>query len=414
MPRAVWEQLLRDVEDLKRGRGTGAATNAAPTNADAVSGAPSTEVPPADVDGSASPTEAAAGGADATGSRNYLLLPDISFIGNVRGLLSSDRRAEDRSTLRLSEGELSIQGQVYPNVTANAFLVAAPGEDEPLGIEEGYLNFIGLRKNLNVTLGRKFVPFGRTGEQHPHSWLYSRQLAPRRNLIGEENLVGDGALFRYLLPTGKKLYANLDVGLFSGEGAGEVSSAPFGEETPVGPGASFTNRFLSARLWGGLALGPQQELELGVSHARGRARVDDDSGATLGEGRNALNGVDISFRRFSGVNKRLLLRAEYFRSSPTGPLQAALRRASGYYGLANLRFNRYNDVGLLYENSGFPQISANGAREKALSLIYTRQFTEQFYTRLHLTRGRSPGDGSFHAAYLQFVFGIGPHTHNLE
>jgi hypothetical protein len=127
-----------------------------------------------------------------------------------------------------------------------------------------------------------------------------------------------------------------------------------------------------------------------------------------------LNGVDISFRRFGAGAKRLLLRGEYFRSTPTGGLDAAFKRASGYYGLANLRFNRYNDVGLLYENTGFPQIAAGGAREKALSLIYTRQFTERFYTRLHLTRGNSPGAGGYNAAFLQFVFGLGPHSHNLE
>lgn len=432
VPRAVWEKLLRDVEDLKRQRATTGAGSGSPG-----SGLPN-EVPPSGVDdgtsegqpdagatgsggsGAGGTAEVAGGGASggAGGSgaegRNYLLLPDISFIGNVNGALSSDRRQEGRNTLRFTEGELGIQGQVYPNVAVSAFIVGSPVEGEALQFEEGYLNFIGLRKNLNVTLGRKFVPFGRTGEQHPHSWLYARQLLPRRNLLAGENIVGDGALFRYLLPTGKKLFANLDVGIFNGEGPGTVSSSPFGEESPQGSGAAFYDRFYSARLWSGLALSENQELELGFSYAKGRGQIDNDAGTTLGVGRNTLNGVDLSFRRFLGVNKRLLLRTEYFRSTPTAGLDTAFGRASGYYGLANLRFDKFNDVGLLYENSGFPQLSAQGAREKALSLIFTRQFTEQFYTRLHLTRGDSPGQGNYNAAYLQFVFGIGPHTHNLE
>jgi len=53
---------------------------------------------------------------------------------------------------------------------------------------------LGVRKNLNIIAGRKFAPFGRTGEQHPHSWFYARQLIPRRNLVSEENLAGGGLL----------------------------------------------------------------------------------------------------------------------------------------------------------------------------------------------------------------------------
>jgi len=419
VPRAVWEKLLRDVEDLKRGRGAGSSPASGSAGA-ALPGAPPSSVD----DGTAEPSAGApnAGGvapvstegdANSSGNRNYLLLPDISFIGNVNGALSSDRRQERRGTLRFTEGEIGIQGSVYPNVNVNAFIVASPVTNEPFQVEEGNISFVGIRKNLNVILGRKFVPFGRSGEQHPHSWLYARQLLPRRSLLAEENIVGDGALFRYLLPTGK-FYTNLDVGVFTGGGAGQVSSSPFGNQSPQGPGASFTDRFTSARLWSGVAVGERQELEAGLSYAAGRAQVGDELGTALGRGRNTLSGVDLSFRRFMGATKRLLLRTEYFGSNPSGGLTTNFRRANGYYGLANYRFDKFNDIGLLYENSGFPQISSNGAREKDLSLILTRQFTEQFYTRLHLTRGDSPGHGGFNAAFLQFVFGIGPHTHNLE
>jgi hypothetical protein len=404
VPRAVWEQLLRDVEELKRARPAVASPTAPVTTTP-----PTVEAPEPSTEAPAETVAAPSGGEE--GKRNYLLLPDISFIGNVRGVLSSDRRDEERGSLRLSEGEIGIQGSVYPNVNATAYLVAAPGEDEPLGIEEGYLSFLGARKNLSVLVGRKFVPFGRTGEQHPHSWLYARQLLPRRNIIAGENLVGDGVLLRYLLPTGRA-FTHLDVGLFNGEGAGEVSADPFGDALPSGPGAGFTQRFASARLWSGIPLGASQELELGASYARGRSQIDDDSGATLGEGRNTLSGFDVSYRRFGTGDKRLLLRGEYFRSTPYGGLAAAASRASGYYGLANYRFSKRADLGLLYENSGFPQ--APGSRESATSLIYTRRYNEQFYIRAQATRGDSPGQGSYTQAVLQFVFGIGPHSHNLE
>ena len=347
----------------------------------------------------------AGGQLNVSGNRNYLLLPDISFVGQAKGIVSSDKRDEDRNALRLTEGELAIQGFVYPNVAANAFIVGAPAEDEPFQIEEGFLNFIGARKNLNILVGRKFIPFGRTGEQHSHSWLYARQLLPFQNLVSEEALTGNGALFRYLLPTGK-IYTNLDVGIWQGTGAGEVGSDPFGTTRPVGTGASFSGNFQTARLWSGIPLGTKQELELGASYARGGASAVDEDGNELAGGRNTLQGLDISYRKFSGAYKRLLLRSEYYRSRPSNGLESAFNSASGYYGLANYRFNRFNDIGLLYENSGFPQ--APGERENATSLIFTRRLTEQFHTRLQLTRGDSPFGGSCDRAILQFVFGIRP------
>ncbi len=64
-----------------------------------------------------------------------------------------------------------------------------------------------------------------------------------------------------------------------------------------------------------------------------------------------------------------------------------------------------------YEHSGFPQ--APGQHENAASLIYTKQFTEQFYLRLMGTHGTRAGD-SYNQLRLQFTAGVGPHTHNLE
>ncbi len=428
IPRAVWEQLLRDVEELKRNRVVASNTPAA-TTSDLASGVvPPIDAPPDDVNAGipAAPNAPSAPNAssevaattgetgnqtNAAGNRNYLLLPDVSFVGQVKGILSSDKRNEERNALRLTEGELAIQGAVYPNVAAQAFIVGSPSEDEPLQIEESYLNFIGVRKNLNVIVGRKFVPFGRTGEQHNHSWLYTRQLLPFQNLVSREALTGNGALFRYLLPTGK-IYTNLDIGIWKGTGAGSIGNDPFGTTLPVGAGAAFSGNFQSARLWSGIPLGPKQELEVGASYARGGASAVDGNGNTLAGGRNTLSGLDISYRKFSGANKRLLLRSEYFRSRPSNGLEQVFNSASGYYSLANYRFSKYADLGLLYENSGFPQ--AANARENASSLIYTKQFTEQFYTRLQLTLGDSPLGGSYNQAILQFVFGLGPHTHNLE
>jgi hypothetical protein len=397
VPRAVWEKLLKDVEELK-GR------NGAPG---------STEVPPPLETGPSKPETGAATGTG--GTRNYLLLPDISFQMQAKGLASTDKRAEDRGKLGTAEGELGIQGYVYPGVKADAFIVGAPAEDEPFQIEEGYLTFLGVRKGLNINVGKKFVPFGRTGELHNHSWLYPRQLLPLQNLVSEEALVGQGVNLNYLLPLKGKVFARASFGVFNGEGTDtQVNvtdpSDPFFGGLPTGTAAGFNDRFYNARLWTGTSVGKNDEVELGLSHAWGDSTINsDDTAGISSNGRVKLYGADASYRHYMGANKRVLLRSEYFKYKPSGGLLT--NDASGYYGLANYRWDKYNDAGLLFERSGFPQ--APGVHEDAASLIYTRQFTEQFYMRLMGTHGRRAGD-SYNEVRLQFTAGIGPHTHNLE
>jgi hypothetical protein len=305
---------------------------------------------------------------------------------------------------------LGVQGYVYPNIKADAFITAAPSEDEPFHPEEAYLTFLSLCKNLNLIAGRKFAPFGRTGEQHTHSWLYSRQLLPFRNLVSEEALAGDGLLARYLLPTGKNLFANLDVGIWNAteRDGGVIADSP--SEIASGPGAGFNNRFYTARLWASKSLGRDNEVEAGASWARGDALLTKEATSEIAGGQAELTGLDLSWRHFFSGPKRLLLRTEYFGYRPRGDLTELAHRASGWYGLANYRLNKRDDVGLLYERSGFP---ANDGSENAASVILTRQFTEQFYIRLHATHGDRPG-GSYNQAMVQLTWGIGPHTHNLE
>ena len=409
IPRAVWEQLQRDVADLKASRAAGNSPQNVATTSGGESSTGNADAANAAATSGASPgTEETA----APAPRNYLSLPDISFILQAKGLLGNDRRDEGRTRFNLSEGELGIQGYVYPGVKADAFIVGAPAEDEPFQVEEGYLTFLGVKKGLNINVGRKFAPFGRTGELHNHSWLYPRQLLPIRNLVSEEALVGDGVNFNYLFPTKGSLFVRGSLGFFSGEGTSSQFNLgnpndPFFGGVPSGTGAGFTRRFINARLWAGHPIGENGELEIGVSRAHGTSEIGDDVGNNF-SGNVTISGADISYRRFMNGGKRLLLRSEYFLYQPKGGLPT--RRASGYYGLANMRLNPYNDVGLLYERSGFPQF---GGHETALSLIYTKQFTEQFYARVMGTHGNRPG-GSYNEIRLQFTAGLGPHTHALE
>jgi hypothetical protein len=341
-----------------------------------------------------------------TGGR-YLALPDISLIAQAKGHLSSDAQDEGRDSLRVSEVELGVQGWVYPNVKADAFLTASPEEGAPFGVEEAYLTYIGLGSGLNLYVGKKHVAFGRTNLLHSHSWPYVNQPLVLRDLVAEESLLGEGAAVSYLLPTNSSLFAQLDVGTWTASaGHSHEHEGEEDEEGVHGTGAGFNEHFNTARLWASYPVTEESELEAGGSYAEGPAEM----ASVPGEGRARLTGADLSYRHYGAADSRLLLRGEVLQRREESDVAAST--AKGYYLFGNYRRDKYNSLGLLYSWSEFPQ--APDLHESALSLIFTKQFSEQYYLRLQGVRGSRPGADPYNELWLQWVWGVGPHTHNLE
>lgn len=352
----------------------------------------------------------------AVGGR-YLQLPDISFVAVAAGKVSTDRRDAARDRLRLEEGELGIQSYVYPHLRADAFLVAPGHEDFRVELEEGYLTDERITARLSGRLGKFFVPFGRDNQKHPHSWPYVRRPLAWRNLVAEESLAGNGFSLSWLAPTGGRLFLQLDAGAYAhaGHAHGEEETGHAEAEDPAnailaGPGADFRDRFYTVRGWAGAGLGKAGELELGASLADGPAEpVEVDGGAPVGRNLR-VTGVDLSYRRYGTGARRLLVRGEWlWRRTRCGMDR---QTDTGYYALASYRFSKYGDVGMLYDWSEIPE--AGGAHESALSAIYTHQMNEQTYARLQLTGGSRPGRRGYVEAWVQMVWGMGPHTHQLE
>ena len=343
-------------------------------------------------------------GTDTNAGGKHLALPDISLIVQAKGLATTDKNDPAKQKLQLTEAELGIQGYVYPNVKADAFITASPSENEPAQVEEAYLTYLGLFKGLNVNIGEKHVPFGRTNLLHNHSWPYTRQPLAITNFVAPESLAGQGANFSYLLPTNSNLFAQLDLGVWANGTEGEQSDLP---DIVTGPGANLTDRFETARLWTGYPVSTNSELELGGSWAGGKSKEDP---LTLQTDYVQLRGVDLSYRYFGEGDKRLLLRGENFWRRGTTDSDGAM--ATGYYLFGNYRWDKYGSVGLLYDWSEFSQ--ATNLHESAMSLILTKQFSEQYYMRLQAIHGDRPDCGRYNELWLQWVWGVGPHTHNLE
>lgn len=333
-----------------------------------------------------------------------LALPDISLIVQAKGLGTNDKNNPNRQKIQLSEAELGVQGYVYPNVKADAFIAGSPSENSPFQVEEAYLTYLGIAKGTNVYIGEKHVPFGRTNLLHNHSWLYTRQPLVIGNFIAPESLAGQGAGLSYLIPTHSNLFAQLDLGTWANGTEGEQSDLP---DIVASPGANVTDRFNTARLWTSYPMSENSEFELGGSYLGGKSNEDPLTGLT---DYVHIKGVDLSYRHFGEGSKRLLLRGEQFWR--TGTTDSDDAQAKGYYLFANYRPNKYGSVGLLYDWSEFPQ--ATGLHESAASLILTKQFSEQYYLRLQAIRGNRPDCGYYNELWLQWVWGVGPHTHNLE
>jgi hypothetical protein len=132
--------------------------------------------------------------------------------------------------------------------------------------------------------------------------------------------------------------------------------------------------------------------------------------ALTGDGHARLSGVDFTYRHYGEGARRLLLRGEgVWRHESVGGQGST---ACGYYLFGNCRPTKYSSLGALWDWSEFPQ--APDRHEWAISLIGTKQLSEQYYLRLQGTHGSRPGEGAYNEASLQWVWGVGPHTHNLE
>jgi hypothetical protein len=345
----------------------------------------------------------------------WLLLPDISLNGIFSGQLSNDKRDMNRNKFRLDEAELGIQSFVYPGIRLDTFTIFTDGE---AFVEEAYLTFQNvsfMRQNFSVIAGRRKSPWGRVNQLHPHSWLYIVQPYVLSNLVSQESLTGDGAYLSYLLPT-KKIFAQLDLGYWSQSEESEDITTDFNPSEGIitSPGAGFEDRYQTVRLWTAAeTMGGHLELGGSVAYGRG-VRYDlplgnSEEGATSVHPTTTLSGLDLTYRRAGRGASRLLLRSEYVHhQQKDGSFK---RNTEGFYVSADQRISPFNSFAVRYDESAFP--FAPG-KERGISLIGTHQITEATLFRAQLIHGSRPGQRNFDELHFQLIFGVGPHTHNLE
>jgi hypothetical protein len=330
-------------------------------------------------------------------------LPNISSIWTGAAVASSDHGNRERGKFETNEWEIAFQSGVYPGINFNGFL--GLGKDDKGGgfaaaIEEANVDMPKLgNTNFGSRLGVFRTPFGKFNIMHTHSRLYADTPLVIADMFGPDGLIGNGADVSYLFPV-KNAFLIAEVGqhtLYEGESLG------------------FDGTFQNARVAFAPVINDDNELEIGLNGLRGKASPV-EAGFKGDEIR--VLGADVTYRHyFPAPSKRILLQGEYLNHRRDTPGADTTR--SGYYLLGSYRMDRYWEYGIRYDESQRPftgdfETDLGDGRDRALSGIITYNLSEQSFVRFQLRDRRFIGEDDNWDAFLQFTFGFGPHSHNLQ
>ena len=334
----------------------------------------------------------------------------------------------------LGESELVLAANIDQNFRGT--LIATLQPDDSLGVEEAYLQTLGLGRGLTLKAGRYYSALGYLNEQHAHTWDFADAPLANKVFLGGQ-LADDGLQLKWLAPT--------DTYFELGAAAGRGRSFPASNRDKNGVGAAN----LYARLGGDW--GESLAWRLGLSHLRtaasGRSYADANALGTQIE-----NSFDGSSRLWvvDGVLKwapqgnatvtNFKLQGEYFRRNEDGNLNydtaavsaagtqsGSLRAAqSGWYAQGVYQFMPRWRLGYRYDrlhagkvnlglvDSGrlsaadFPSLAAYTPVRNTLMLDFSA--SEFSRLRLQFAKDQSRPGASDHQVLLQYIMSLGAHA----
>jgi hypothetical protein len=116
-----------------------------------------------------------------------------------------------RRGLSLGESELDFSANV--DHLFRGTLIASLAPDDSIGVEEGYIQTIGLSNGFTIKAGRFFSGIGYQNQIHAHAWDFTDAPLVMKAFLGNQ-LNEDGIQFKWVAPT--SLY--FDVGVELGRG----------------------------------------------------------------------------------------------------------------------------------------------------------------------------------------------------
>jgi len=354
------------------------------------------------------------------GAYGGLMNPDISFIANMKGFLSSDDDNPLNQRFLIQEAELGFQGFLWPGIRGDAFValeqhVEGDGHvTTEIDLEEAYVSFLDLPAGFQLQAGRKLQNFGRLNAIHPHHWAFPDTPLPLLRLFGDHPWLDDGVQISTLIPNRWDAYVKVEGGVWSGWQPGhaheheeEIVESPDLDQVTRWSGNVFT-----ARASLGFPLGDNTNLMPGYSFA------GDDGGDTF------LHGLDLTLiHRWPRTYRRLRWQNELFyrdtRVSPTyhgghddHDLHAATRDADdwGGYSLLAMTLDKYWETGVRFDWWDADHLDG----EWGMTTFLTYFFSHSMYLRPAYRYNSFPDGSDEHLALVQFFWGLGPHAHRLE
>jgi hypothetical protein len=338
--------------------------------------------------------------------------------------------------LSLGESELGFSANI-DHLFRGSLIASISPDSSSIGVEEGYIQTIGLSRGFTIKAGRFLSAVGYQNQIHPHAWDFTDAPLAGKVFLGNQ-LNEDGIQFKWVAPT--DLY--FDVGLELGRG----------RAFPAGPGGGRNkNGFGSGNLFANLGgdIGASTAWQAGLSYLRtspqDRTYGDIDSSGTgvtnSFSGRSrlwALDGVLKWAPNGNATSTSVKLQGEYFQRSETGSLtydaQAASfgtqsgsyrSRQSGWYAQAVYQFIPMWRVGYRHDrlNSGSTSIGLvntgalsaadfpilGGYNPKRNTLMVDWSPSEFSRVRLQLARDSSRMGLADNQIFLQYIVSMGAH-----
>lgn len=335
--------------------------------------------------------------------------------------------------LSLGESELGFSANA-DHMFRGTLVASISPDDNSVGVEEGYIQTIGLSSGFTIKAGRFFSDIGYQNRIHAHAWDFTdAPLALKAFLGGQLN--EDGVQFKWVAPT--SVY--FDVGAEAGRGRAFPATARDKN------GFGSTNLF--AHLGGdiGESWAWQTGLSLYSTSPRDRTYTDADSLGTSvtnsfsGTSRTwALSGVLKWAPEGNPTTNSVKLQGEYFRRRENGTLtydtQAAslgtrsggyASRQSGWYAQAVYQFAPQWRVGYRFDrldsglttlglvDSGalaaadFPVLAAYKPKRHTVMVDWSP--SEFSRVRLQFARDYSQMGLTDNQLFLQYIVSLGAH-----
>jgi hypothetical protein len=351
-------------------------------------------------------------GASATGNAP-IQNPELSAVVTVQTLLTEQKNDPGRNRIQVPEAELAFQAYVYPGIRTDIIVAFEQGYEREDGhthveteveLEEAYVTAAnlpwGLDRYFVVQAGRKLIDIGRMNVRHPHHRPFPDTPLPLEHFLGSHNWGDDGVQAALLVPNpfaDYDLYVTWTSGLWNGKELhlhdALTSGGPgYGEALLPWDGLIFQQR-----LYADLPLNEDMDVSVG-----GSAFWDEYDAA-------GLYGLDAGYHwQWPGAYRRTTVAGEVMLAR-SKPFDAD---STGFFAYLDQAVTRYVSAGL---RGDWSEYADNDDTHAWLIEPYvTYYLNESTYLRASYRYRDLPADEYDHGVFLQFVWGIGPHSHRLS